>query len=60
VSRYKKHWGGELRQIYGAELIVSPWKHRFQEHVLAPMWDRLHPLYLRLFGGGLSTQGQHP
>jgi hypothetical protein len=60
VSRYKKHWGGELRRIYGAELIVSPWKHRFQEHVLAPMWDRLHPLYLRLFGGGLSTQGQHP
>ena len=60
VSQYKKHWGGELRQIYGAELIVSPWKHRFQEHVLAPMWDRLHPLYLRIFGGGLSTQEQHP
>ena len=61
VSEYKRHWGGEVHPVYAAELIVSPWKHSFQERVLAPMWDRLHPLYLRLFGGGgLSTQEQHP
>jgi hypothetical protein len=76
VYEYKKLWGGELRQIHGGEIIVSPWKHRFQERVLAPMWDRLHPLYLRVFGDGrhragaprldpaavldLSTQEQHP
>jgi hypothetical protein len=52
VYEYKKQWGGELRAVHGAELIVSPWKHRFQELVLAPMWARLHPVYLRMFGDG--------
>jgi hypothetical protein len=50
VYEYKKGWGGQLETVEGGELIVSPWKFRFQEFVLAPMWDRLHPLYLRLFG----------
>jgi hypothetical protein len=38
---------------------VSPWTFRLQEFLLAPMWDRVHPLYLRLFGnqsGEASTQ----
>jgi hypothetical protein len=61
VSEYKRRWGGEIRAIHGAELIISPWKHCFQERVLAPMWDRLHPIYLRLFArDGFSTQEQHP
>jgi hypothetical protein len=50
VFEYKKLWGGQLVEHHAAELVVSPWRHRFQESVLAPMWDRLHPLYLRLFG----------
>jgi hypothetical protein len=50
VYEYKKGWGGRLETVPSGELIVSPAKYRFQEHVLAPMWDRLHPLYLRLFG----------
>ena len=50
VYEYKKGWGGELETVAGGELIVSPWKFQFQEFVLAPMWDSLHPLYLRLFG----------
>ena len=29
---------------------VARWKHRFQEFLLAPVRDRLHPLSLRLFG----------
>jgi hypothetical protein len=50
VYEYKKLWGGRLTRMQSAELVVSPLKHRFQELVLAPMWDRLHPLYLGLFG----------
>jgi GNAT acetyltransferase-like protein len=51
VYEYKKGWGGRLEAVPSGELIVSSSKYRFQEFVLAPMWDRLHPLYLRLFGG---------
>jgi lipid II:glycine glycyltransferase (peptidoglycan interpeptide bridge formation enzyme) len=51
VFEYKRLWGGQLAEHHAAELVVSPWRYRFQESVLAPMWDRLHPLYLRLFGG---------
>ena len=50
VYEYKKRWGGRLARVESAELVVSPWKHRFQERLLAPMWDRLHPAYLRIFG----------
>ena len=50
VFEYKKLWGGQLAEHHAAELVVSPWRYRFQESVLAPMWDSLHPLYLRLFG----------
>jgi hypothetical protein len=58
VYMYKKHWGGELVQVSCAELVVSPWKYRFQESVLAPMWDRLHPVYLRLFGDDTEEAGR--
>jgi lipid II:glycine glycyltransferase (peptidoglycan interpeptide bridge formation enzyme) len=50
VFEYKRLWGGQLVEHHAAELVVSPWRYGFQESVLAPMWDRLHPLYLRLFG----------
>jgi hypothetical protein len=49
VYEYKKLWGGRLVRVHGAELVVSAWKHGLQEALLAPLWDRLHPLYLRLF-----------
>lgn len=51
VYEYKRGWGGQLEAVASGELVVSPMKYRFQELVLAPMWDRFHPLYLRLFGG---------
>jgi len=51
VYEYKKGWGGKLASVPSGELIVSAVKYRFQEFVLAPLWDRLHPVYLRLFGG---------
>jgi len=50
VYEYKKLWGGELRDLPSGELVLAPWKHRFQEFVLSPLWDRCHPLYLRVFG----------
>lgn len=51
VYEYKKGWGGRLETVPAGEVVVSASKYRFQELVLARMWDRLHPLYLRLFGG---------
>jgi hypothetical protein len=73
VYEYKKLWGGRLEQRRSAELIVCPWKYGFQELALAPLWDRLHPLFLRVFGArpapaparlcapfDLSEQEQHP
>lgn len=59
VFEYKKLWCGELVEHHAAEIVVSPWRYRFQESVLAPMWDRLHPLYLRLFRAA-SAPGQPP
>lgn len=50
VYEYKKGWGGTVEPVRTGEVVVSPLKYRFQEYVLAPMWDRVHPLYLRLFG----------
>ena len=54
VYEYKKRWGGRLVEHHAAELVVSNWRYRFQQSVLAPMWDRLHPVYLRLFQSGGS------
>lgn len=51
VYEFKKGWGCSLETVPSGELVVSSAKYRFQEFVLAPMWDRLHPVYLRLFGG---------
>jgi hypothetical protein len=50
VFEYKKRWGGRLARTESVELVVSAWKHRLQEALLAPMWDRLHPVYLQMFG----------
>jgi hypothetical protein len=50
VYEYKKGWGGTVQSVRSGEVIVAPLKYGFQEHVLAPMWDRVHPLYLRIFG----------
>jgi hypothetical protein len=49
VHEYKKLWGGSLAVMEAGEVVLSPWKRSFQERVLAPMWDRLHPLYVRAF-----------
>jgi len=56
VYAYKKGWGGRLEAVQAGDVVLSPWKVRFQDSVLAPMWHRFHPLYLRLFG----DQGPDP
>ena len=50
VFRFKRAFGGTLRERHGAEVILSPAKHRFQHVMLRPLWARLHPVYLRMFG----------
>ena len=60
VYEYKKGWGGRLETVQAGELIVSPWTFRLQEFLLTPMWDRLHPLYLRLFGNQIDEMPTKP
>jgi hypothetical protein len=49
VFRFKQAFGGTPRQLHGAEVVLSRVKHGFQGAVLRPLWNRLHPVYLRLF-----------
>ena len=48
VYFFKSQWGGELRKFYNGTTVLSPAGYRFQEKVLAPLWEVAHPLYLRL------------
>lgn len=48
VYAFKKRWGGRLHTFYNLEVVLAAPQHFVQERVLAPLWDRLHPLYLAL------------
>jgi hypothetical protein len=48
VYEFKKKWGGTLTTFYNAEIRLSPRVVALQERVLAPLWQRLHPLLWRL------------
>jgi hypothetical protein len=50
VYEFKKKWGGELVTFYNAEVLLAPRVVAVQERVLAPLWQRLHPLLWRLQG----------
>jgi len=56
VYAFKKRWGGTLESFYNLEVVVSPVAVHLQDHVLSPLWDRLHPVYFRLLG----LRGQRP
>jgi hypothetical protein len=60
VYDFKRRWGGDLRTVRSGEIVAAPARYRVQERVLAPLWDRLHPLYLRLCGGRAGTAPEHP
>jgi hypothetical protein len=48
VYAFKKRWGGRLERFYNLEVVLSPRAVYFQDHVLSPLWDRLHPWYFKL------------
>jgi len=50
VWEFKKKWGGTLERFYNAEIQLSPRVVALQQHVVAPLWQRLHPLLWRLSG----------
>lgn len=50
VWEFKKKWGGVLERFYNAEVLLSPRVVALQERVMAPLWQRLHPLLWRLSG----------
>lgn len=49
LSDFKRRWGGRLVMVPCADVVLSPVKAAFQERCLRPLWDRAHPLYLRIF-----------
>jgi hypothetical protein len=50
VYEFKKKWGGELVRFYNAEVRLAPRIVALQDRVVAPLWQRLHPLLWRLSG----------
>ena len=50
VWEFKKKWGGTLETFYNAEVLLSPKIVALQERVMAPLWQRVHPLLWRLTG----------
>jgi hypothetical protein len=50
VWEFKKKWGGTLETFYNAEVLLSPRVVALQERVMAPLWQRVHPILWRLAG----------
>jgi len=55
VWQFKKKWGGRLVTFYNAEVMVAPRVVALQDRVVAPLWQRLHPLLWRLSGRPAET-----
>ena len=55
VYEFKKKWGGELVTFYNAEIPLAPRVVALQERVMAPLWQRLHPLVWRLTGRAVES-----
>lgn len=55
VYEFKKKWGGELVTFYNADVLLAPRVVAMQERVLAPLWQRLHPLLWRLQGRAAAS-----
>ena len=60
LSDFKRRWGGRLTMVPSARVVLAPFKAAFQDHCLAPLWDGLHPFYLRLFGDGSTAAASAP
>lgn len=55
VWEFKKKWGGELVTFYNAEVLLAPRVVALQDRVVAPLWQRVHPLLWRLGGGPAAS-----
>jgi lipid II:glycine glycyltransferase (peptidoglycan interpeptide bridge formation enzyme) len=49
VTDFKRRWGGDHVAVPSIEMALAPGKVFLQDHLLKPLWDRAHPLYLRIF-----------
>ena len=49
VTDFKRRWGGDHVPVPSMEMVLAPGKVLLQDHLLKPLWDRAHPLYLRIF-----------
>jgi CelD/BcsL family acetyltransferase involved in cellulose biosynthesis len=50
VWEFKKKWGGELVRFHNAEILLAPRVVALQDRIVAPLWQRVHPLLWRLSG----------
>jgi len=48
VYAFKKRWGGQEESFANLEVVLSPVAVQLQERLLAPLWDRAHPVVFRL------------
>jgi hypothetical protein len=55
VYEFKKKWGGALVTFYNAEILLAPRVVALQERVLAPLWQRVHPILWRLSGRAAAS-----
>ena len=55
VWEFKKKWGGTLVTFYNAEVLLAPRVVAVQDRLVAPLWQRLHPLLWRLGGRQAAT-----
>ena len=49
VTDFKRRWGGDHVTVPSMEMVLAPSKVLLQDRLLKPLWDRAHPLYLRIF-----------
>jgi Acetyltransferase (GNAT) domain len=58
VYAFKKRWGGRLETFCNLEIVLSALPVYFQERVLSPLWDQLHPWYFRLGESARALAGR--
>jgi hypothetical protein len=56
VTDFKRRWGGRHVEVLSADITLARAKVLFQERLLKPLWDRTHPLYLRVFRRHLTAE----
>src|SRR5262249_49896868 len=57
VYRFKRGFGGTVEALQGGEVVLSPVKCRFQDHVVLPVWKHVYPWYLRVICGCVPPAG---